>query len=392
MKFNYSIILLSVLALLSCKKEEIPQKYYIRMADSEMKRNPESWMLDFLEKPKWNYTPGLELMAIQKVYDKTGIQKYWDYPKSYADTMLIDNGHAIRTYKPESYNIDHINPGKILFPIYQKTKEEKYRNAIELLREQMRTHPRTSEGSFWHKQIYPHQVWLDGIYMACPFLAEYAVMFDEPELFDDVALQILDVHKYMYDEKTGLYYHGWDESREQAWANPETGLSPHFWSRSIGWFMMAIVDVLDFMPAEDPKRKEIILILQNLSSAIEKYRDPETGMWYQVTDQMSREGNYQESSGSAMFVYTWVKGAQKGYLEESFLEKGKIAYEQFVKRFIRENEDGTIRVIDCCSVSGLGGEPRYRDGSFEYYISEPIRDNDAKTIGPFIMVSVLLDK
>lgn len=362
------------------------------MADSEMVRYPEAWMVDFLQKPKWNYTPGLEHLAFQKVYDKTGVEKYWEYSKSYADTMLVDNGQAIITYKLEKYNIDHINPGKILFPLYQKTKEEKYKNAINLLRNQMLTHPRTSEGSFWHKQIYPHQVWLDGIYMACPFLAEYALTFDEPTLFDDIALQIIDVHKHMYDPITGLYYHGWDESREQRWSNPETGLSPHFWSRSIGWYMMAIVDVLDFMPADHPKREEIISILQNLSVAIEKFQDSTTGMWYQITDLSDREGNYQESSGSIMFIYTWVKGAQKGYLDASFLKKGETAYNQFIDQFIRENEDGTIRVTDCCSVAGLGGEKVYRDGSFEYYIGEPVRDNDPKTIGPFIMVSVLLDK
>jgi unsaturated rhamnogalacturonyl hydrolase len=256
----------------------------------------------------------------------------------------------------------------------------------------METHPRISNGGFWHKQIYPHQVWLDGLYMACPFLAEYGKTFNEPALFDEVALQLTTAYQDLIDEETGLLYHGWDESREQRWADPVTGRSPHFWSRSIGWYMMALVDVLDFMPADHPQREEIIAILHRIATAVEKYRDPETGMWYQVTNLTEREGNYLESSGSIMFIYSWVKGAQKGYLPETFAGKGATAYDQFVERFIRENGDGTISVTDVCSVAGLGGEKNYRDGSFSYYISEPVRNDDPKAVGPFIMVSILLDK
>ncbi len=305
--------------------------------------------------------------------------------------MVVADG-SIKTYKPSEYNIDRVNSGKILFPIYAQSKEERFRKALDLMREQMRTHPRTKDGSFWHKKIYPHQVWLDGLYMAGPYLAEYAKTFNEGALFDDIAVQILDVHKYMHDTKTGLYYHGWDESRKQRWADPKTGLSPNFWSRSIGWYMMSIVDVLDFLPAGHPKRPEIISILRHLSASLEKFRDKKTGMWYQVTDQPTKAGNYVESSASAMFIYSWVKGAQKGYLYKSFLTKGSKAYDQFVKRFIKQNSDGTISVTDACSVAGLGGDKVYRDGSFAYYIGEPIRENDAKAVAPFIMVSVLLNK
>lgn len=351
MKFRYSIILLFLLA--SVAMVEAQQKYYIRMADSEIKRNPEPWMLDFSKAPKWNYCHGLELQAILQVWQKTGIGKYYDYAYEFAD-MMVESDGQIKTYKPHEYNIDRVNSGKFLFPVYEKSKEERFKKAIGLMRDQMKTHPRTKDGSFWHKKVYPHQVWLDGIYMASPFLAQYAKKFDEPSLYDDVALQIIDCHKYMLDEKTGLYYHGWDESRQQKWSDPETGLSPHFWSRSIGWYMMAMVDALDFLPQNHPKRSEILSILQNLSKSIENFRDPQTGMWYQVTDQINREGNYQESTGSAMFIYTWVKGAQKGYLDKSYLKKGQEAYNQFVKRFIKENEDGTISVTDCCAVAGLG--------------------------------------
>ncbi|NDV77980.1 glycoside hydrolase family 105 protein [Dysgonomonas sp. 511] len=370
---------------------EAQVKYSVWLTDSEIKRNPEPWMLDFSPKPKWNYCHGLELQAIFQTWQQTFDQKYYDYVYSFADLMVEPDGQ-IKTYKPLEYNIDRVNSGKFLFPVYALTKQERFKKAIDLMRDQMRTHPRTKDGSFWHKKIYPHQVWLDGLYMAGPFLAEYAKVFDEPELYDDVALQILDVHKYMYDKKTGLYYHGWDESREQRWSDPKTGLSPNFWSRSIGWYMMAMVDVLDFMPEDHPKRSEIITLLQNLSAAVENFREKETGMWYQVTDQMGREGNYLESSASAMFIYTWVKGAQKGYLDNSYLEKGEKAYDQFVKRFIKDNGDGTISLTDGCAVAGLGGAKNYRDGSYEYYTGEPVRDNDPKAVAPFIMLSIMLNK
>ncbi len=388
MKVKLLLLLLSLSAALFAGDGT---KYYIRLADSEIKRNPEPWMLDFSKAPKWNYCHGLELQAIFQTWKQTFDQRYYDYAYSFANLMIESDGQ-IKTYKPQEYNIDRVNSGKFLFPIYALTKQERFKKALDLMRDQMRTHPRTKDGSFWHKKIYPHQVWLDGLYMAGPFLAEYAKTFNEPELFDDVALQIIDVRKYLYDSKTGLYYHGWDESRQQRWSDPVTGLSPNFWSRSIGWFMMSMVDVLDFMPENHPKRAEIITILQELSASIEKFRDKKTGMWYQVTDQMNREGNYLESSASAMFIYTWVKGAQNGYLDKSFLKKGEKAYEQYVKRFIKNNDDGTISVTDGCAVSGLGGEKNYRDGSYEYYINEPVRDNDPKAVAPFIMLSILLNK
>lgn len=393
MKKLFTFLFPFISLLLSCtgEKEVTADPYYLRMAESEMQRYPESWMVDFSEKIKWNYTHGLELQAMIQVSEKSGDEEYFRYAEAYADTMVNEDG-TIKTYVLEKYNIDHINPGKMLFPIYEKTQNPKYLKALQLLRSQMETHPRISNGGFWHKQIYPHQVWLDGLYMAGPFLAEYGKRFDEPSLFDEAALQLTTAWDDLIDEESGLLYHGWDESREQRWADPVTGRSPHFWSRSIGWYMMAMIDVLDFLPEDHHQRAEIIEQLNHIATAIEKYRDPVTGMWYQVTDLGEREGNYLESSGSIMFIYSWVKGAQKGYLPDAFLQKGTEAYDQFLEQFIRENEDGTISVTDVCSVAGLGGEKRYRDGSFEYYISEPIRDDDPKAIGPFIMTSILLER
>ncbi|MDD4969530.1 MAG: glycoside hydrolase family 88 protein [Paludibacter sp.] len=365
--------------------------YSAWMADSEMKRFPESWMTDFSKKLKWDYCNGLELQAIYQVWKTTANPRYFNYVKSYADTIISQNG-TITGYKAEDYNLDKLNSGKILFDLYAKTKEPKLKLAMDILRNQIKNQPRTSDGGFWHKKIYTNQMWLDGIYMASPYLAEYGYRFGEKELFDEAAHQILTVAKHTFDPKTGLYYHGWDESHKQRWSDPKTGTSPNFWSRSMGWYMMAMVDVLDYLPKDHPKRAEIINTLKNLSVSLDKYRDPATGMWFQVTDKVSEKGNYVESSGSAMFIYTYIKGAQKGYLPKSFEEKGKKAYDQFVKQFIRENRDGTISLTDACSVAGLGGEPRYRDGSFGYYISEPKRDNDPKAVAPFIMMSVLLKK
>lgn len=384
-----TLIICTLLVLPLCLPAAKP--YSVWMADSEMKRNPKSWMVDFSDSPKWNYCHGLELQAIFNVWQKTGDRKYFDYVKSYADTMIDRNG-KILGYKPLEYNIDRVNPGKMLFLLYNETGAENLRNAIDSMRNQMRTHPRTADSGFWHKKVYPHQMWLDGLYMASPFLAEYALRFGEKELFDDVAHQILTMAKHGYDPKTGLYFHAWDEARKQKWANPQTGQSPNFWSRSIGWYMMAMVDALDFLPQDHPKRPEIIKVLTDLSASLEKFRDKKTGMWYQVTDKVGQEGNYIESSGSIMFIYSWVKGAQKGYLPKAYLAKGRKAYGQFVKRFIKKNPDGTISLTDGCAVAGLGGSPHYRDGSYAYYISEPKRDNDPKAVSPFMMVSVLLGK
>jgi unsaturated rhamnogalacturonyl hydrolase len=387
---KFKTIILGIVLLISMSVS-CAKPYSVWMADSEIRRNPQSWMVDFSKKPKWSYCSGLELQSIYQVWKLTGNQKYYDYVKSYADTIINSEGR-ITGYKMEDYSLDNLNSGKFLYDLLLKTNDQKYKKAIDILRSQVKNQPRTSDGGFWHKKIYPNQMWLDGLYMASPFLAEYAFRFGDKELYDEATHQILTVAKHTYDPKTGLYYHGWDESHNQRWSNPKTGTSPNFWSRSIGWYMMAMVDVLDYLPVNHPKRPEIIKILLNLSQSLEKYRDTKTGMWFQITDKPGETGNYLESSGSAMFIYSWVKASQKGYLPKSFGEKGKKAYIQFVNQFIRKNTDGTITLTDACLVSGLGGQPRYRDGSFQYYINEPKRNNDAKAVSPFIMVSVLLNK
>ncbi len=388
--FKFKFIVLTAL-LLTANSISATKPYSVWMADSEMKRYPESWMIDFSKRLKWDYCNGLELQSIYMVWKQTKEPKYFNYVRSYADTIINQDGSIIG-YKPTDYSLDKLNSGKILFDLYAVTKEEKLKKAMDLLRNQINDQPRTTDGGFWHKKIYPHQMWLDGIYMASPFLAEYAARFGDKSLFDEAAHQILTIAKHTYDPKTGLYFHGWDESHEQKWANRVTGTSSNFWSRSMGWYMMALVDVLDFLPKDHPQRPAILHVLTHLSAALEKYSDKKTGLWYQVTDKGALKGNYLESSGSAMFIYTWVKAVHQGYLPKRYLLLAENKYSNFVKQFIEINPDGTLTLTDACSVAGLGGSPHYRDGSFNYYISEPRRDNDAKAVSPFIMASVLLGK
>ncbi|MEL7587788.1 MAG: glycoside hydrolase family 88 protein [Prolixibacteraceae bacterium] len=379
---------------LSCSRSqnqtEGPLELGKKMADSDMKRNPDASMLDFSPKPVWSYTQGLVSLANQRLAAETGEQKYYEYGLDYAAKMINDSG-LIATYQMEKYNVDLVNSGKILFDIYEKTGDEKFKKAIFLLREQLKTHPRTSEGGFWHKKVYPHQMWLDGIYMADPFYAQFGKVFNEPAAFDDVVNQVLVIQKHTVDSLTGLNYHGWDESREQQWADSLTGRSPHVWGRAQGWYLMALVDILDFLPEDHAGRTEIINILNRAARAVVNAQDQESGVWFQVMDQNGREGNYLEATASSMFVYALLKGLRMGYLDQSYLEPAKKGFEGIRQNFIRENEDGTISLTRCCAVAGLGGKP-YRDGSFEYYTSTAIRDDDPKGVGPFIMACIEMHK
>ena len=379
---------ITVIALIFCQLLS-GQQTAIRFADSEMKRAPQAWQLDHGKRLYFGYAQGVGTLAMLKVWEETGDDKYLDYVVEWADT-LINNEGEIHLYKVETYNIDYINSGKVLFEVYRQTGDEKYKLAMDRLVNQMKHHPRTHEGVFWHKLIYPHQIWLDGLYMGSPFLAEYAVTFNQLQLIDDVINQFIVCARHTYDQATGLYYHAWDESKNQQWANKVTGQSPNFWGRSIGWWFMALVDVLDFIPADHPQRPELINMIQGLADTLTRYQD-KTGLWYQVPDQGDREGNYLEASVSSMFMYAYAKAANKGYISQTYRAVAEKAYEGLMRELIVENGDGTLTLTKCCSVGGLGGNP-YRDGSFEYYISEKIRDNDAKATGPFIMGCLELNK
>ncbi|MCC9135587.1 glycoside hydrolase family 105 protein [Pontibacter silvestris] len=369
---------------------EIPAslKWSERMALSIMKNNPEPWMIEFSEKPVWSYPQGLVLHAFEEINKQSPKQQYQDYIKAYADLMIDEQGN-IKTYDATSFNIDMLNSGKILFNLYEKTKDEKYRTAIETLRNQLKWQPRTTEGGFWHKLRYPWQMWLDGAYMGSPFLAQYGKTFGDQKAFDDVATQLILLEKHTKDKQTGLLYHGWDESRLQPWANPQTGTSPNFWGRAMGWYAMAIVDVLDYFPQDHPKRKEIIAILQRLAPALQKYQDAKTGLWYQVVDQGTRQGNYLEASASSMFVYALAKGVNKGYLDKSFRKVAEKGHKGITDNLVTVKADGEVNLNHVCAVAGLGAG---RNGTFEYYVNEKIMTDDPKGTGSFILASLELNK
>jgi unsaturated rhamnogalacturonyl hydrolase len=387
-KSTVILVLMLVATILSGQQNRASEglSMAVKMADSEMKQFPEPWTVDFNPNPVWSYTQGLIAQSMLQVWKETGNEKYYAYAKSYADKLIDANG-TISGYKVEEYNLDRLNSGKFLFDLYSITKDERYKKAIFTLREQLLTHPRTSEGGFWHKKVYPSQMWLDGLYMGAPFYARFAKEYNEREAFTDVIKQFTLIQKHSYDPKTGLYFHGWDESKVQKWANPVTGCSPHVWGRAMGWYAMALVDVLDFIPVEHPERKDILGILKQVAKGIKQYQDKKSGLWYQVMDQGNREGNYLEATASSMFTYTLLKAVRKGYIDLKYKKVALKGYQGIVKHLIKENEDGTIRLTKCCSVAGLGGNP-YRDGSYEYYIHEPVRDNDPKGVGPFIFASL----
>jgi unsaturated rhamnogalacturonyl hydrolase len=323
---------------------------------------------------------------MMQVWQETKNEAFYNYAKTYADKFIGNNG-SIAGYRTEDHNIDAVNSGKFLFILYKHTKEQRYWDAIEFLRDELDKQPRTSEGGFWHKQRYPHQMWLDGLYMGAPFYAQYALEKNESASFDDIVKQFEIIHKHTYNPTVGLNYHGWDESKEQKWADPVTGCSPNFWGRAMGWYAMALVDVLDFLPEQHPGRAKLLTILNRVAQGIKKFQDPKTGVWYQVMDSGHKEGNYLEATASSMFAYTLLKAVRKGYIGKEYREVAVNAYKGVVKTFIKDNGNGTISLTKCCSVAGLGGNP-YRDGSFEYYIKEPVRDNDPKGVGPFIMASL----
>jgi len=338
--------------------------------------------------PKWQYDIAMLAQAIDKL--GTMDEKYSRYMKTYIDFFISDDG-SIYNYNLCDYNLDKINPGNNLILVYQRTGEEKYRIAIEQLVEQLAGQPHNPDGGFWHKSIYPHQMWLDGVYMSSPFMARYAQVFDQPEWYDEVVRQITLIEKHTRDPETGLLYHGYDASRGMKWSNDETGCSPHFWGRAMGWYMMAIVDALEFFPGSHPGREKLIDVLNRTSEALLKARDEKTGLWYQVLDRPDGEGNYLESTGTCMFVYAFAKGANKGYLPAGYLDIAEEAFESILKEFIEVEKSGMINIRNACFGAGLGGL-NYRSGSYEYYISERKGMNDSKAVAPFIMLCLELNK
>lgn len=329
----------------------------------------------------WNYIDGCMMTALLSMAEITGEQAYFDFCERYIDWFIGEDGE-IRSYRPETFNLDDINEGRVLFPLADKTGKEKYRLAAKKLRQQLERQPRTPEGNFWHKAIYPNQVWLDGIYMAQPFYALYEREMGGGD-YADTLRQIENVRLHMFDAAKGLYYHGYDASRSAFWADPETGCSKNFWLRSIGWFAVALADLLDILPRE--KTARLREIFTELAAGADRWADPESGLYWQVVDQGGREGNYLETSGSSMLAYAMLKGARLGVLGKEYAAKGEKTFRGIVDRYLSFT-DGELNLGGICLVAGLGPENnRRRDGSYEYYISEPVVQNDAKGVAPFLL-------
>lgn len=355
-----------------------PLDYSEKMAESVMNRRPEGY-------GGWTYVTGTVLKGFEELWKETGDERYFGYIKNTLDAVIGADG-SIAGYDKKDFNIDMIREGGQLLFLFRETGEAKYREAAGLLREQLEEQPRTRSGGFWHKERYPWQMWLDGLYMGSPFLAEYGVMFGKPGDLEDVVLQITQMDAHAYDPATGLYFHGWDESGQQEWADPGTGCSPSFWSRAIGWYAMAVVDVLEIMPPDHEGRDTLIGIFERVANGIAGYQDPGTGVWWQVTDQIARDSNYLESSGSCMFVYALAKGVRMGVLDDSYRSVVQKGYRGILDRFIKPGPDGTIDLTQVCRTAGLGYG---RDGSYSYYTMETeIVSNDGKGIGPFVLAGI----
>ena len=379
-----------VFALAACTAKAPLSMEVVR---SEMARCPQATYIDGQEgNLKWNYTTGLELKAMLDVYchSERSEESVLDYVDAWYDA-IIDSTGRIYKYKKSNYSTDHICPGRTLFGLYDITGKEKYRAAMDTLYSQILTQPRTPEGGFWHKAVYPDQMWLDGLYMAQPFYAEYTTRYIADSLqreanFNDIALQFQTVYDHTFDPETGLLRHAWDSSHQMFWCDPEDGRSAHAWGRAMGWYVMALVDVIEILPAGE-QQDALVRILNSCFQAIPLFADQTTGMWYQVLDRPYAEGNYLEATASAMFVYAMLKGARLGVLEGITQADACTRYDELLKTFVRVDEDGLVNLDHCCEVAGLGGKGN-RSGDYDYYINEPVRSNDPKGIGPLIWAAL----
>ena len=394
MKKNYALLAIALLLNIGTSAADY-EHYSEWITYSEIKRVPHPYNLDFSpNSPRWSYQVGIELDGMLDVYMTYGGDKLEKYLKEYPKKMIDAKGN-ITGYKYDDFNLDNVRPGHFLLRYYQLFPEKKDSLALDLLMAQLENQPRTDEGVWWHKAIYARQVWLDGIFMGLPYYTLAAPWLNPEyvtEYYDDAVDQITKTDFRTYDEATRLWKHAWDETHNMFWANPETGLSQHTWARALGWFTMAMVEVLDALPMDYARREEIVILLQRAMKSIADYQDKESGVWFDVLD-VDDPRNYLEATASSMFTYCMLKGWRLGYLDDSYLDTGIKAYKGLVKQFVKRNNDGTMSLTKCCSVSGLGPENKpNRDGSFEYYMSEPIRDDDAKGIGPFIWASLEMER
>lgn len=364
----------------------------VRMAESVMRRAPQTHR-------RWDYTAGVVLGAVERVGLARRDAAMLAYVQANMDRVVRPDG-SIAGYNSADYNLDEVSQGRLLFGLAARTRDPRYRLAADRLRAQLRAQPRTAEGGFWHKRIYPEQMWLDGLYMAGPFYAEYARTFAagaaRDSAFDDVARQFLLAARHTRDPRTGLMVHAWDAARRQPWADPATGLSPHVWGRAMGWYLVGAVETLDHLPAAHPDRPAVVRVLQEAAESVARVQDPVTGLWWDVLDQPNRAGNYLEASASSMFAYALAKAARLGYVDARYRQAAERGFGGLLANLVREHADGTVSLVNVVQVSGLGGNPRRdgsaRDGSFAYYVSEPVVTDDYKGVGPFILAALELGR
>ncbi len=363
--------------------------HYIEQLLNDSTPQAPAWNIEKIRAGKpnsWNYIDGCMIKALIEFYSITNNSAYLDFADAFIDYFVQEDG-SILSYDPMEHNLDNVNAGKTLFELYRLTGKEKYRKAIDHVYSQLETQPRTKDGNFWHKKIYPNQVWLDGLYMAQPFYVQYELAFHDGAGCADSFHQFYNIHKLMRNEKNGLYYHAYDESREMFWCDKVTGLSDQFWLRAEGWFAMALVDTIEILPdsyAED--KKKLQEMFQDLVDSMLPYQDPKTNMWYQVINLPQIKPNYPEASGSSIFAYAIMKGARLGILPASYYEYGKRAFDGICRTCIKE-ENNTLQMDHICLVAGLGNKDM-REGTFEYYMREPIVKNDAKGVAPLILAYI----
>ena len=388
--FIFSLLSFSTIQEVVVNNYEIIDKYVNNLIDKSAPGKP-YWNIEVITQGKavkWNYIDGCMISSLLELYKMNGEEKIYEFAKAYIDYFVKDDG-TIDTYNKDNYSTDDISEGRTLFSLYEFSKEEKYRIAIDNIYEQIKGQPRTIEGNFWHKKVYTNQVWLDGLYMAQPFYLTYETKFNNMENYDDIITQFKNVRKLMFDENKKLYYHGYDSSKSIFWADPETGLSKSFWLRAIGWFTVALADCAEIINKEKYEDYKVFAdLLKEIVDSLLTYQDPKTKMFYQVVDKGELEGNYVETSGSAMIAYSILKGARLGILSEDYYKIGLEIFDGICENELKE-VDGELNLDGICLVAGLGPENKqYRNGTFEYYISEAVVANDAKGVGAFVMAYI----
>ena len=362
-------------------------KWSVRMANSVLARS-DSLIYYVDHNPKWAYDVAFLGLAVDKLGNTNA--RYSKYMEDWVNYFVKADGSVV-DYKISEYNLDRIFPGRNVITLNKRHPDNRYRIVLDNFIKQLETHPRTKEGGYWHKNIYPSQMWLDGIFMASTFMAEYAREYNSPEWFDIACAQTKLIYEKTVDVRSGLLMHAWDESHSQKWCDPLTGKSHYPWSRSMGWYILAIEDILEYLPLDHPDRPVLISILQKTCDALVKVRDQKSGLWFQVLNMGGRPGNYIEGSGSAMYVYAFAKGVHKGYLDKKYFRIAESGFDSIVKELITVNENGMLTMHNICGGCGLGGNP-YRDGSYDYYINEKRIDNDPKGVAPFILGAIELDR